>query len=108
MQSNQNDEIIMKANIKKDKIKDANKNKEDYLRYKFIATKNYKSSIKINENIEYLESIVKEKKESFKYKRFKERDMIKNSIEFLQARIKELDNELFLIKRRFIIEKNWI
>ena len=66
----------MKANIKKDKkIKDANKNKEDYLRYKFIATKNYKSSIKINENIEYLESIVKREKRIFQIQKIQKKEI---------------------------------
>ena len=105
--NSKNKEIIMKANIKKDKkIKDANKYKEDYLRFKFTAKKNYKLSLKINEKIEYLESLVKRnKKKLSSTKDSKEKDIYKNSVKFLQKEIDGLEEELFLIKKEDLLLK---
>jgi hypothetical protein len=96
-----NNVIIMKANIKKDKkIKDSVKNKEDYLKFKYNSKKNYLSSLKINDKIEYLQTLLKrEKKKISGMKDSKSKDIIKNSISFLEKDIGSLEDELFILKK---------
>ena len=105
--NSKNDVIIIKANIKKDKkIKNSFKNKEDYLKIKNNSKKNNISSLKINDKIKYLQSLVKRKKKKLAgMKDSKGKDMIKDSINFLEKDIVSLEDELFIFKKEGILLK---